>query len=44
MSKQDKESGFRTHIPEPRWQQVASVGIVLASIALWIWLAMGHKR
>jgi hypothetical protein len=37
MTGDNKE--FKTHIKEPRWQQVASVIIVLAIVAVWIWLA-----
>ncbi|MDQ5955330.1 MAG: hypothetical protein QG621_333 [Patescibacteria group bacterium] len=29
---------FKTHVKEPRWQQVASVMLVLGFIALWLWL------
>jgi hypothetical protein len=42
MNKKDKNSGFQTHIPEPRWQQVASVIIVLLGIAIWLWSATKH--
>jgi hypothetical protein len=35
----DNEKGFKTHIKEPRWQQIASVGIVLAVIGAWLWFA-----
>jgi len=28
---------FKTHIKEPRWQQVVSLVIVLGIIALWFW-------
>ncbi len=31
---------FRTHIKEPRWQQAASIVVVLGIIAVWIWLAL----
>jgi hypothetical protein len=34
----DNEKDFKTHIKEPRWQQIVSVLIVLAVIAVWIWL------
>ena len=37
----DDNSDFRTHIPEPRWQQVASVIVVLILVAVWIWML--HK-
>jgi hypothetical protein len=39
MSKQDKNSAFKTHIPEPRWQQVLSVIIVVVGVCIWLWLA-----
>jgi len=37
MKKQ--QGNFQTHIPEPRWQQVLSVLVVVAGVALWLWLA-----
>jgi cytoskeletal protein RodZ len=30
---------FKTHIKEPRWQQVVSVLIVLGIVGVWFWLA-----
>ena len=36
----DTDEPFKTHIKEPRWQQVVSVIIVLAVIALWLWLVL----
>jgi ABC-type nickel/cobalt efflux system permease component RcnA len=36
----EPEKKFRTHISEPRWQQVASVVIVLALAGLWLWTAL----
>lgn len=36
----DNDDRFRTHIKEPRWQQVVSVIIVLAIIAAWLWFAL----
>jgi len=36
----DDKQDFKTHIKEPRWQQVASVVIVLVIIAAWVWLAL----
>ncbi|HEY5442710.1 MAG TPA: hypothetical protein VIJ68_04175 [Candidatus Saccharimonadales bacterium] len=39
MAKRTNNGEFRTHIPEPRWQQVVSVIIVLLLIGLWIWSA-----
>lgn len=37
MSEEDKD--FKTHIKEPRWQQIASVIIVLGILAAWLWFA-----
>ena len=34
----DDKKDFKTHIKEPRWQQVASVIIVLVIVGLWIWM------
>ncbi len=31
---------FKTHIKEPRWQQVVSILIVLVVFAVWLWLAV----
>lgn len=39
MPKQPKNPRFNTHIAEPRWQQVVSVVVLVAIIAVWIWLA-----
>ena len=36
MSK-DPNGNFQTHIPEPRWQQVVSVMVVVLFILLVIW-------
>jgi hypothetical protein len=36
------QDNFRTHIPEPRWQQIASVIVVLFFIALWAWFTFHH--
>jgi hypothetical protein len=35
----DDGKRFNTHIKEPRWQQIVSVLIVLAIIAVWVWVA-----
>ena len=32
-----EEERFKTHIKEPRWQQVGSVAIVLVLLGLWLW-------
>jgi len=32
--KKKQQSRFRTHIPEPRWQQVASVIVVVAFLVI----------
>ena len=34
MSKKKKD--FRTHIPEPRWQQIVSVIIVAVFFVIWL--------
>lgn len=39
MKKSEDNQRFRTHIREPRWQQIASVVIVVLLVALWIWAA-----
>jgi hypothetical protein len=33
----DNDEQFKTHIKEPRWQQVVSIIIVLAIVAFVIW-------
>jgi hypothetical protein len=38
----DPEKKFRTHIAEPRWQQVVSVIVVLALAAGWLFLVLFH--
>jgi hypothetical protein len=43
MKKSTEDSRFQTHIAEPRWQQIASVVIVLALLGLWAWVAFIHK-
>jgi hypothetical protein len=37
------EKNFKTHIKEPRWQQVVSVIIVLVIVAVWICFLL-HTR
>lgn len=37
MAKQS--DNFRTHIPEPRWQQVVSIVIVLLAVVVWALVA-----
>jgi len=39
----DKQD-FKTHIKEPRWQQVVSVVIVLGIVALWLLLFLNAHR
>lgn len=39
MSKKTGNSGFNTHIPEPRWQQIVSVVVVVLAILFWVWIA-----
>ena len=36
--KKQQDSEFRTHIAEPRWQQLASVALVLLGVVVWLWL------
>jgi hypothetical protein len=36
----DTDERFETHIKEPRWQQVVSVGIVLCVVAGWLWFLL----
>jgi hypothetical protein len=31
---------FKTHIKEPRWQQVVSIIIVLGIVAIELWLVL----
>lgn len=33
----DDDKGFNTHIKEPRWQQIASIIIVLGLLGTWFW-------
>lgn len=33
----DEDKDFKTHIKEPRWQQVVSVIVVIVVVALWVW-------
>ncbi len=30
---------FQTHIKEPRWQQVASIALLLLSLSAWVFIA-----
>jgi len=39
----DNDERFKTHIKEPRWQQVASLIIVLCVAAVWVWFTF-HQR
>lgn len=41
MSK-PKDPRFNTHIPEPRWQQIASLVVLALIIIAWIWFASRH--
>jgi len=43
MSDKDQKPQFRTHIPEPRWQQVLAVILVVAAVAGWLWLILHRK-
>ncbi len=38
-----EDNRFKTHIKEPRWQQAASIAIVLGVIGVWLWFAL-HLR
>lgn len=31
---------YRTHIPEPRWQQIVSVLVVGFFVGLWLWVLL----
>lgn len=35
----DNHERFKTHIPEPRWQQVVSILIVLGIVFALLWSA-----
>ena len=37
MTDEDKD---KTHIKEPRWQQIVSVIIVLAVLGTWLWFTL----
>ena len=34
---------FRTHIPEPRWQQIISVVAIVGFISIWIYIIARSK-
>lgn len=36
--KQDSDKKFQTHIPEPRWQQIVSVILVIVIVLIWLFL------
>jgi cytoskeletal protein RodZ len=36
----DNDDRFKTHIKEPRWQQVASIVIILGIVAVWLWFLL----
>jgi hypothetical protein len=38
----DKEERFKTHIKEPRWQQVVSVVVVLVVFGLELYFLLHH--
>jgi hypothetical protein len=38
MKKQ--KTNFQTHIPEPRWQQVVSIIIVVVSVLAWLFFIL----
>ena len=38
----DRDEKFRTHIKEPRWQQVVSVIVALGLLGAWLWVIL-HK-
>ena len=37
MKRQNEKSRFQTHIPEPRWQQVVSLVLVVVVVLLYVW-------
>jgi len=39
MRQKEQKGSFQTHIPEPRWQQVVSVLVVVAIALVWVWAA-----
>ncbi len=36
----DTDERFKTHIKEPRWQQIVSIIIVLGVVAAELWLVL----
>jgi hypothetical protein len=36
----NNDKDFNTHIKEPRWQQIASIIIVIGIIVVWVWAVM----
>jgi cytoskeletal protein RodZ len=36
----DNDDRFKTHIKEPRWQQVVSIVIILGIVAVWLWFLL----
>jgi hypothetical protein len=40
MTEENKD--FKTHIKEPRWQQIVSIIIVIAMIVIYLLIALKH--
>ncbi len=40
MTDDKDKKDFKTHIKEPRWQQVVSVLIALSLFATWLWVIL----
>ncbi|MFI5270489.1 MAG: hypothetical protein ACHQT9_00395 [Candidatus Saccharimonadales bacterium] len=36
VNTQPAEQKYKTHIPEPRWQQIISVVVILILIIIWL--------
>jgi hypothetical protein len=34
------DGDFKTHIKEPRWQQIVSLIIAIGFFGLWLWLIL----
>jgi hypothetical protein len=43
VRKKDENSGFQTHIAEPRWQQVLSLILVVIGFLFWVGLFFWHR-
>lgn len=38
-----EDEKFKTHIKEPRWQQAASIIVVVTVAGVWLWIVL-HAR